>query len=156
MDAIKTYKSTRQKLFEVEGIQPQSQFAVTNGPIENVHYLKAGAGHPLILLHGGGSHAGEWTNIIKPLSKHYQLYIVDRPGCGLSDTFDYRGVDLQKHAVAFIQSFMDSIGLEKAGVVGQSMGGYFSICFALQYPERVSELLLIGAPAGMTAGFPIC
>lgn len=154
MDVIKKYKSTRQKLFDLEGIQPQSKFAVTSGPIKNVHYLKGGTGHPLILLHGGGSHAGEWTNIIKPLSEHYQLYIVDRPGCGLSDTFDYRGVDLQEHAVTFIQSFMDAIGLEKAMFMGQSMGGYFSICFAIRYPERLKKLLLIGAPAGMNRWIP--
>lgn len=154
MDVIKKYKSTRQKLFDAEGIHPQSKFAVTTEPIKKVHYLKAGAGPPLIFLHGGGSHAGEWINIIQPLSKHFQLYIVDRPGCGLSDSFDYSGVDLQEHAITFIQSFMDAIGLEKAGFVGQSMGGYFSICFALRYPERIKKLLLIGAPAGMNHWIP--
>ncbi len=154
MDAIKKYKSTRQKLFDVAGIQPQSKFTVTNGPIKKVHYLKAGAGPPLIIIHGGGSHAGEWTSIIKPLSKHFQLYIIDRPGCGLSDSFDYRGVDLQEHAVAFIQSFMDAIGLKEANSVGQSMGGYFSICFAMRYPEHLKNLLLIGAPAGMNLWIP--
>lgn len=154
MDTIKKYKSTRQKLFDAEGIQPQSKFAVTNGPIKKVHYLKAGTGQPLILLHGGGSHAGEWTNIIKPLSQHFQLYIVDRPGCGLSDPFNYRGVNLQEHAVGFIQSFMDAIGLKEAMFMGQSMGGYFSICFAFRYPERLNKLLLIGAPAGMNRWIP--
>ncbi len=154
MDTIKKYKSTRQKLFDAEGIQPKSKFAVTNGPIKKVHYLQSGTGQPLIILHGGGSHAGEWTNIIKPLSEHFQLYIVDRPGCGLSDPFNYRGVDLQEHAVTFIQSFMDAIGLEDAMFMGQSMGGYFSICFALRYPERLDKLLLIGAPAGMNRWIP--
>lgn len=109
----------------------------------------------MILIHGGGSHAGEWTNIIKPLSEHFTLYIIDHPGCGLSDSFDYRGVDLREHSMSFIQSFMNTIGLEKADIVGQSMGGYFSICFALRYPERLKKLLLIGAPAGMNRWIPL-
>lgn len=154
MDVVKRYKSTRQKLFDAEGIQPQSKFIATDGPVKNVHYLKTGAGPPLILIHGGGSHSGEWTKIIKPLSEHFQLYIIDRPGCGLSDSFDYGGVDLQEHAAAFIQSFMNAIGLEKASIMAQSMGGYFSICFAFRYPERLKQLLLIGAPAGINRWIP--
>jgi len=63
-------------------------------------------------------------------------------------------VDFQKSAVEFIISFMNALGLDEASFVGQSMGGYFSICFAIQYPERVEKLLLIGAPAGMNLWIP--
>lgn len=106
MDAVKKFKSSRLKLFDAEGIQPQSKFVATKGPIENIHYLKSGSGEPLILVHGGGDHSSEWFNIIKPLSKHFQLYIVDRPGCGLSDTFDYSDVNLQENSVEFIHLWM--------------------------------------------------
>lgn len=154
MDAVNKFKSSRRKLFDAEGIQPQSKFVAAGGPVENVHYLKSGTGEPLILVHGGGDHAGQWFNMIEPLSKQFQLYIVDRPGCGLSDTFDYRGENLQENAIAFIRSFMDATGLKEAMIMGHSMGGYFSICFAMRHPERVKKLLLIGAPAGVRQWIP--
>ncbi len=122
---------------------------MTEGPVKKVHYLEIGKGKPLILIHGGGSHSSEWFNILKSLSTQYHLYVLDRPGCGLSDNIDYTGVDFQKSAIEFVFSFMNALELDKASFMGQSMGGYFSICFAMQYHERVEKLLLIGAPAGM-------
>lgn len=155
MNTTEEFKRTRKILFDKEGIQPQSKIVTTNGPVKNVHYLEIGSGKPLILIHGGGSHSSEWFNIIKPLSTKYHLYVVDRPGCGLTDSFDYTGVDFRKSAVEFIDSFMNALGLDEASFMGQSMGGYFSICFAMQYPERVEKLLLIGAPAGVNLWIPL-
>ena len=57
MDSIEKYKSTRQKLFDAPGVQPESKFVSTNGPVKNIHYLEAGSGKPLIFIHGGGSHS---------------------------------------------------------------------------------------------------
>jgi pimeloyl-ACP methyl ester carboxylesterase len=155
MNTVEEYKRTRQILFDKEGIQPLSKTVTTNGPVKNFHYLEIGTGKPLILIHGGGSHSSEWINILKLLSAHYHLYVVDRPGCGLTDSFDYTGVDFRKSAVEFVNSFMNALGLDEALFMGQSKGGYFSICFAIQYPEKVKKLLLIGAPAGMNLWIPL-
>ncbi len=154
MKILEEYQRTRDLLFESIGINPLSNFIATDGPIKNAHYLEMGSGKPLILIHGGGSHSSEWYSILKPLSAYFHLYVVDRPGCGLSDSINYRGVDLQKSAVDFVRSVMDALNLKRALVVGQSMGGYFGICFALQFPHRVDKLLLIGAPAGMNRWIP--
>lgn len=154
MDAISKYKETRAKLFKIAGIEPQSQFVKTTGPVKNVHYLQLGAGDPLIIVHGGLSHSSEWINILKALAKSHSLYVVDRPGHGLSDPINYRGVDYRKSAVDFLQSFMDAVGLEQAHFMGNSMGGYFCTCFALDKPDRVKKLVLIGAPAGINLWIP--
>lgn len=155
MEAIEGYISTRQILFEQEGIQPESKKVFVDGLGKTIHYLELGDGEPLLLLHGGGSHAGEWINILRPLSARFHLLVVDRPGCGLSDYMDYRGLDFRSEAIDFVGAFMHAVGLEKASLLGQSMGGYFSICFAMQYPERVNRLLLMGAPAGMNHRIPL-
>lgn len=154
MDSISKYKESRSRLFQLAGVNPQSKFVTTQGPVKKVHYLEMGLGQPLVMVHGGGSHSSEWYNILGPLAKRYHLYVVDRPGCGLTDAIDYKGVDYQKSAVNFIASFLDALGLEHVILIGQSMGGYFSICFALQQPDRVEKLLLIGAPAGMNRWIP--
>lgn len=154
MDATAEYIETRDKLFEEIDINPQSKFAITDGLVKRVHYLEMGIGEPLIVIHGGLSHSTEWFNILKPLADKFHLYVVDRPGHGLTDPIDYRDVDYRESATDFIRSFMDSVGLEQAFFLGNSMGGYFSICFALKYPERVQRLLLIGAPAGLNLWIP--
>lgn len=155
MKTLEKYKETRQKLFDLFGIKPESKFVTTNGPVKKVHYLEKGEGKPVIMIHGGGSHASEWINILKPLAEHYHLYVVDRPGHGLTDPINYRGVDYRKSAVEFVRSFMDAAGLSRAVFVGNSMGGYFSVSFALEYPERAKKLVLVGAPAGLNRYIPI-
>jgi pimeloyl-ACP methyl ester carboxylesterase len=76
-----------------------------------------------------------------------RLLVVDRPGFGLSDGFDYRGVDLRRHAVAFLESLLDALGIERAAFVGNSMGGLWSFWLALERPERVSALAQLGSTA---------
>lgn len=154
MDIIAKYKETRDSLLQKEGIAPQSKFVETDGPVKNVHYLELGEGKPLIIIHGGLSHCSEWINILKPLSEHFHCYVLDRPGHGLTDPIDYSGTDYRQSAVDFIRSFMDAVGLQQTYLMGNSMGGYFSTSFTLEYPERVEKLLLIGAPAGMNYWVP--
>ena len=154
MDIVAKYKESRNRLFVQAGINPESKIVAADGPVKHIHYLEMGTGKPLIVVHGGGSHSSEWINILKPLSEQFHLYVVDRPGCGLTDTFNYNGVNFQISAVEFLGSFMDAVGLDQANFMANSMGGYFSICFALAHPERVEKLLFIGAPAGLNLWVP--
>ncbi len=151
---VGNYIRTSEKLFANAGIQPQSKFIETDGPVKNVHYYEVGSGKPLILIHGGGGHAAQWYPVIKALSDKFHLYILDRPGCGLTDYFDYNGVDLPSHGSDFLRSFMDAAGIENANLVASSMGGFFSINFAYDFPHRVDKLILIGHPAGGTQDIP--
>ena len=154
MDVLEQYKQTRDRLLDETGIHPDSKFIKTDGPVERIHYLEAGSGDPIIFVHGGLSHSSEWIPILKPLADYFHLYVVDRPGHGLSDPIDYRGINYRGSAVGFIKSFMDAIQLDRAHVIANSMGGYFSICFSLEHPERVNQLFLMGAPAGMNLWIP--
>src|SRR5680860_194544 len=154
MNSITKYQNTRVKLFEEFDTTAQSKFIERKGPFGKIHYLESGAGRPLILVHGGLSHSSEWIPIIKPLSERYHLFIVDRPGHGLTDPKEYQGIDFRQTAIDFLDTFMEGIGVSKASFMGSSMGGYFSICFALEYPWKIDKLLLIGAPAGLNRWIP--
>jgi pimeloyl-ACP methyl ester carboxylesterase len=83
------------------------------------------------------------------------VFALDRPGCGLSTKVDYRSVDLRRHAVDVLASTLDGLGLERIDLVGSSMGGYWSLVFALAHPERVRKLVLVGEPAGSAPRPPI-
>jgi pimeloyl-ACP methyl ester carboxylesterase len=69
--------------------------------------------------------------------------------------FSYRDVPLRVHAVNFVLSTMDALGLKTANLVGNSMGGYFALVFALAHPERVKRLVTVGEPAGSSATIPL-
>jgi pimeloyl-ACP methyl ester carboxylesterase len=107
---------------------------------------------PTVLVHGGMGHAGDWCLVAGKLSG--RVVVPDRPGCGLSSPMDYTGVDYRADAARWLESVVDGLGTKQIDLVGNSMGGYFSIAFALAFPQRVRRLVLLGAPAGLDRFVP--
>ena len=83
------------------------------------------------------------------------MLAVDRPGHGLADPFDYRGVDLLDHGRTFLRDVVDGLGLPTVDVVANSLGAFLSVAFALDVPSRVSRLVLVGAPFGIARRPPL-
>src|SRR5207245_6225132 len=73
---------------------------------------------------------------------------------GLSDPFDYRGVDLFELSATFLGDVLDNCGLRTVPLMGCSMGGLSAIAFYLRYPDRVSQIILPGMPAGLQRAVP--
>lgn len=117
--------------------------------------LGEAANPPLVLLHGGLGEAFQWAPILAPLARTRRVLAIDRPGHGLADRFDYHGVDLLAHARTFLRESFDALGLERPALVASSMGGRWAIELALHHPERLSRLVLIGAPLGVSRGVPL-
>ncbi len=115
-------------------------------PSWTIHYNEAGEGHPVILLHGSGAGASGWSNFrpnIAPLAEHFRVIAMDAPGwggssAGIPETYDH------PHAVL---ELMDALGIEKAALVGNSMGGMTAVTFAARYPDRISHLITMGPGA---------
>ena len=116
--------------------------------------IEVGEGPPLVLIHGGLGEAGGWAPIMPLLARRFHLYIPDRPGHGLSDPFDYRGVDPSELSATFLADVLDSRGLRTVPLVGCSMGGFCAIAFYLRHPDRVSRLIFPGMPAGLQRAVP--
>src|SRR5581483_3670894 len=110
----------------------------------NIRYLEEGRGPAVILLHGAalGSSADVWEQHLAPLAaRGLRAVAPDRPGYGRSpDPADPSSAYQQ----AFILSFMDALGIDKAGLVGHSQTGNFAVALALQHPERISRILVLG------------
>ena len=111
------------------------------------HVIEAGSGEPLLLVHGGNGVGAHWIPLMTRLVG-WRMIVPDRPGCGLTDGFLYDGVDMRAHGAAFLEGVLDALGVEAASIIGNSMGGYFALCFALAHPDRVRKLVLAGGPAG--------
>ena len=112
-----------------------------------IHYLVAGEGRPLVLVHGLGVRAEVWLPLIPSFTaKGFRVYAPDLLGYGRSDKpdVDY-GIALQSDIV---RQFLDSQDLRQADVAGWSMGGWTSLKLAADSPQRVRRLILLDA-AGM-------
>jgi pimeloyl-ACP methyl ester carboxylesterase len=116
--------------------------------------LELGTGAPLVLVHGALSGAAGWIPILPELARNRRVLAVDLPGHGLADPFDYTGVDLLELAQMFLRDILDALEVPKVDLVGNSMGGLFSTVFAIETPERVSRLVLVGAPVGVDRAVP--
>jgi pimeloyl-ACP methyl ester carboxylesterase len=106
-----------------------------------IFYAVTGEGPPVLLLHGFGGEIWVWEKQVAGLSKRYRLYIPDLIGYGYSDR-----PKVEYTPALFIDSikqFMDQLGLRRASLIGNSMGGGIAWAFALTYPERVDKLILI-------------
>jgi pimeloyl-ACP methyl ester carboxylesterase len=105
----------------------------------------AGEGEPVVLLHGLGASSYSWRYVLPALGERFQLHAPDWPGFGRSEQpwdFDYSLDGLAR----WLFAFMDVVGLERAALVGNSMGGMVSLACAAAAPGRVPRLALLGTP----------
>lgn len=113
-----------------------------------IHYLVAGSGRPLVLVHGLGGSSAEWLATIPEYTRRgFRVYAPDLLGHGGSDTPD---VDYSiSRQVTVLRQFLDALGIRRPDVVGISMGGWTSVKLAAEDPERLRHLVLLDS-AGMT------
>ncbi|NBV88309.1 MAG: alpha/beta fold hydrolase, partial [Betaproteobacteria bacterium] len=116
-----------------------------------VHYYDRGAGMPVVFLHGAGPGAGAWANFSQNFAAFEQAGVrcigLDMPGFGHSDKPESLQYNDDTFDRTLIQ-FFDAIGLDRAILLGNSLGGAISLRFVLDHPERVLGLILM-APGGV-------
>ncbi|RJO69631.1 MAG: alpha/beta hydrolase [Myxococcales bacterium] len=110
-----------------------------------VRMIEAGQGMPVLLLHGWADSTFAWRKLIPRLQNTCRLIMIDWPGFGYSDKPERSLSYPQLAKVA--KSVLDELGIDKAAVVGNSMGGAAAIQLAADFPERVETLALIDAHA---------
>ena len=109
----------------------------------NTRYWVLGQGSPLLLIHGLGASCDYWRYNIRALSQGYQVYALDLPGFGRSAK---RMDDYSLHfAGEFVAAFLDTQGVDRASLVGNSLGGAVSLQFAVQHPHRLEKLVLVSS-----------
>lgn len=136
-----------------------SRFArIKEGDLDlQLHYNDAGSGpETVVMLHGSGPGASGWANFhrnVEPfVAAGFRVVLMDCPGWSKSDTVVSTGSRSDLNARA-LKGLMDAIGLEKAHLVGNSMGGHSAVAFALANPQRVGKLVLMGGGTGGQSPF---
>jgi pimeloyl-ACP methyl ester carboxylesterase len=106
-----------------------------------IHYREAGEGPVAILLHGLGGDGSRWTATMDALAGEFRTIAPDQIGFGQSDKplADYNHAMLGE----FLAEFMKQLGIEKASLVGHSMGAFVAMRVAVHHPELVDRLVLV-------------
>jgi pimeloyl-ACP methyl ester carboxylesterase len=116
-------------------------------------YLEAGAGDPVVMLHGSGpgvSAMANWQHNIGALSQRFHVLAPDIVGFGATERPDDIVYSLRTWT-DHIWAFLDAHHIEKAAIVGNSLGGRIALQMATDRPDRITKMVLMGAPGvGMT------
>ena len=104
-------------------------------------YRKYGeAGPPLIIVHGLYGASDNWITIAREMSENFEVYILDQRNHGESPHDEVHTYDAMR---GDLEEFMDERGIEKATLMGHSMGGKTVMSFAMSHPERVESLIVV-------------
>lgn len=121
------------------------------------HYIEVGKGPVLVLMHGGGAGAdgwGNWQTCLPAYAKNFRVIVPDMPGFGRSakpdpETYDYSQARRTLHLIALIEQ----LKLGPVRIIGNSMGGATSLGLAIDRPELVDKMVLMGS-AGLGISNP--
>ncbi len=123
-----------------EDAQPEDKFLTVNDL--RFHYLDWGkeGNPPMVLLHGGGQSCHMWDFFSLVFRDQYHIYALDQRNHGDTDSSEDNTLDAN---MADINGFLDHLGLERAYLIGFSMGGRNSFCYTALNPDRVEALMIV-------------
>jgi pimeloyl-ACP methyl ester carboxylesterase len=138
----------QQRVLRRYGVESESRFVDVDVLDGQAHVLVAGQGPPVLLVPGGGLPAAMWAPLMAELTG-FSLYAVDLPGLGLTKPTAYSWQTVRAFSGRFLDQLATGLDLERPVLVGSSVGGQWSTWLALDQPERLTALVLIGCPAGL-------
>jgi pimeloyl-ACP methyl ester carboxylesterase len=136
---------------------PRTDKAITSSAVKiegkKIHYLTAGQGPHLLLLHGYTQTSRMWRPLIEKLKQRFTLIAPDLPGIGDSD-IPKSGSDMKTAAIR-IHALAKSLGITKARVVGHDIGLMVAYAYAAQFPTEVEKLVVMDAFLPGVAGWEL-
>jgi len=148
------------------GIQPVEELTYSDSQFKeidgiNIHYQQIGENSDtlIILLHGFGSSTYSWQKVMDPLSEYGAVLAYDRPAFGLTErvtTFEDKDFNPYKmnYQPEIVINFIDEEQAEKVILIGNSAGGTVAIQTALDYPDKISALILVSPAVFESGGAP--
>ncbi len=103
-------------------------------------FRQEGDGFPFVIVHGLYGSSDNWLTVAKKLSEHYHVYLIDQRNHGRSPNSEEHSYEAM---TADLAEFFDEHNIEKAILMGHSMGGKTAMSFAADYPERVEKLIVV-------------
>jgi pimeloyl-ACP methyl ester carboxylesterase len=128
-------------------VLPRRRHSCEPGALLTLTYDRVGSGEPLVLIHGLGSARTVWKLVTPALAKQFDVIAVDLPGHGQTPWVGGTAMDPRALADS-VRATLDALGIERAHLVGNSLGGWVALELAAASPDRVASVTAL-APAGM-------
>jgi pimeloyl-ACP methyl ester carboxylesterase len=144
--ATTRYRAAEANLWNHYGKLPTERFIELPALGTRVRVQELGEGPPTLFIHGGPNAGSAFASLVSAIPSRKHL-VLDRPGCGLSGPVDYDAMPIPELAVAVVAATLDRLEVAQADLVASSFGGSWAMWFARAHPDRVSRLVLLGAPA---------
>jgi len=144
-------RATEARVAAANGLDVRERWVDVVSPAVRVRVLDSGTGDPVLFINGISAPGIGMAPLAGRLPGH-RVLLVDLPGHGLSPPYLWQGAPVREQAVNIIAGVLDGLDIDQVTLVGNALGGLFSLWFALDRPSRVARVVLVGQPAGAIAG----
>lgn len=146
-------RNAEKELFDFYGLQATDQYILLPGQGIRVRVSAMGSGEPLVIVPGNTGDVFPLAALLAQLTGR-RLIAINRPGGGLSEGIDLNTVDVRQFAVQTLDTVLAALNLTQVDIVAHSMGAHWSLWLALDRPQRVRTLTLLGNPGNVMKGKP--
>jgi 2-hydroxy-6-oxonona-2,4-dienedioate hydrolase len=137
------FRRAERNLWDKYDLQPEERLvSIDNGRIVRIHEI--GSGEPVLFVHGTGGSGVYFAPLVRELVASFRCVLMDRPGWTLSSPIDYSAGDFGTIVSELQEELLTSLGIERAHLVGGSIGNLFALRLALNHPDRVGNVVLLG------------
>jgi pimeloyl-ACP methyl ester carboxylesterase len=137
------YRRAEQAFWEHHGLAPAERFVQVGSPPARLRVQELGSGEPVLFVNGTGGPGAYFAPLLRELHG-VRCLVLDRPGWGLSAPVDFSGRAYKTVVAELLSETLDALGVERACVVGGSIGNLWALRLAQAQPSRVKRLVLLG------------
>jgi 2-hydroxy-6-oxonona-2,4-dienedioate hydrolase len=141
------------ELYAYYGLEPKDHYIAMPGQALKIRISEMGSGNPVLIVPGNTGDVFPLAALLTQI-KGRRIIALNRPGGGLSEGMDHTQVDIRDFAVKTLVATMDAFHLDQVDIVAHSMGAHWSLWTAMDRPERVRSLTLLGNPGNVMKGKP--
>ncbi len=146
-------REAERDLFDFYGIKAKDRYVVLPEQGLRVRVSEIGSGDPVLIVPGNTGDVFPLASLLAQL-KGKRLIAINRPGGGLSEGMDHTTVDIRKFAIETLETVINAFKIEKVDIIAHSMGAHWSLWLAMDRPQYVRTLTLLGNPGNVMKGKP--
>lgn len=137
------FKKAERALWDYYDLEPEERL-VSLGDQQIVRIHELGDGEPVLFVHGTGGSGVYFAALVKGLASTFRCILIDRPGWTLSSPIDYSAGRFGTIAADLQHDLLSALGIDRVHVVGGSIGNLYALRLALNYPDHVGNIVLLG------------
>jgi 2-hydroxy-6-oxonona-2,4-dienedioate hydrolase len=151
--AVIAARNSETALYQHYGLIATHKYIAIPGTDLKMRISEFGKGDPVLVVPGNTGDVFPLASLLAQI-KGRRIIALNRPGGGLSEGMDHTRVNIREFAVQTVIAAMDAFELDKVDIVAHSMGAHWSLWIAMDYPNRVQSLTLLGNPGNVMKGKP--